>query len=147
MRHRLEAMYAHMEARRSVRNFSPDPVPMKVLERAVHIAGTAPSGAHKQPWSFCIVTDSDLRKRIRTAVEEEEYRSYHGRMSQKWLDDLEPLGTDAKARAEADPADDQVGVGQPNALLEAHRAHLTTRRRVDQFAPPARARSATHRLQ
>ena len=94
MRHRLEAMYAHMEARRSVRNFSPDPVPMEVLECAVHIAGTAPSGAHKQPWSFCIVTESDLRKRIRTAVEEEEYRSYHGRMSQKWLDDLEPLGTD-----------------------------------------------------
>ena len=67
---------------------------LDVLERAVHIAGTAPSGAHKQPWSFCLVTDSTLRKRIRRAVEEEEYKSYHGRMSQQWLDDLEPLGTD-----------------------------------------------------
>ena len=94
MRRRLDAMHAHMEARRSIRHFSPDPVPLDVLERAVHIAGTAPSGAHKQPWSFCIVTDPALRQRIRTAVEEEEYRSYHGRMSRKWLVDLEPLGTD-----------------------------------------------------
>ena len=94
MRRRLAAMHAHMEARRSIRHFSPDPVPLDVLERAVHIAGTAPSGAHKQPWSFCIVTDPALRQRIRTAVEEEEYRSYHGRMSRKWLVDLEPLGTD-----------------------------------------------------
>lgn len=130
MRHRLEAMYAHMEARRSVRNFSPDPVPMEVLKRAVHIAGTAPSGAHKQPWSFCIVTDSDLRKRIRTAVEEEEYRSYHGRMSQKWLDDLEPLGTDhIKPFIEEAPAliivfrkvfdrDEETGEKNPNYYVQ-----------------------------
>ena len=94
MRSRLDAMQAHMDGRRSVRHFSSDPVPMDVLDRAVRIAGTAPSGAHKQPWSFCIVTDPALRRRIRVAVEEEEYRSYHGRMSQQWLDDLEPLGTD-----------------------------------------------------
>lgn len=94
MRRRVDALYAHLDGRRSIRHFSPDPVPMDVLERAVQIAGTAPSGAHKQPWTFCIVTDSDLRKRIRVAVEEEEFRSYHGRMSQQWLDDLAPLGTD-----------------------------------------------------
>jgi len=94
MRGRLDAMHAHMNLRRSVRHFSPDPVPFDVLERVVKIAGTAPSGAHKQPWSFCIVTDPELRKRIRVAVEEEEYRSYHGRMSERWLEDLEPLGTD-----------------------------------------------------
>ena len=94
MRARLDALHIHLDGRRSVRHFSPDPVPLDVLERAVHIAGTAPSGAHKQPWSFCLVTDSTLRKRIREAVEEEEYKSYHGRMSQQWLDDLEPLGTD-----------------------------------------------------
>ena len=75
MRARLDKMYAHMGQRRSVRHFSTDPVPIDLLERAVQIAGTAPSGAHKQPWSFCIVTDPDLRKRIRTAVEEEEHRS------------------------------------------------------------------------
>lgn len=94
MRTRLDKMYAHMGQRRSVRHFSTDPVPIDLLERAVHIAGTAPSGAHKQPWSFCIVTDSDLRKRIRVAVEEEEHRSYNGRMSERWLSDLEPIGTD-----------------------------------------------------
>lgn len=94
MRSRLDKMYAHMEQRRSVRHFSTDPVPIGLLERAVQIAGTAPSGAHKQPWSFCIVTDSDLRKRIRVAVEEEEHRSYHGRMSERWLEDLAPIGTD-----------------------------------------------------
>ena len=94
MRTRLDKMYAHMGQRRSVRHFSTDPVPIDLLERAVQIAGTAPSGAHKQPWSFCIVTDSDLRKRIRVAVEEEEHRSYNGRMSERWLSDLEPIGTD-----------------------------------------------------
>ena len=88
MRRRLDALYAHLDGRRSVRHFSTDPVPMDVLERAVQIAGTAPSGAHKQPWTFCIVTDPELRKRIRAAVEEEEFRSYNGRMSQQWLDDL-----------------------------------------------------------
>ena len=94
MRKRLDKMYDHMGQRRSVRHFSTDPVPIDLLERAVQIAGTAPSGAHKQPWSFCIVTDSDLRKRIRVAVEEEEHRSYNGRMSERWLSDLEPIGTD-----------------------------------------------------
>jgi len=64
------------------------------LERAIQIAGTAPSGAHKQPWSFCIVTDPDLRARIRQAVEEEELRSYTERMSERWLEDLAPLATD-----------------------------------------------------
>lgn len=68
---------------------------MEVLEKAIRIAGTAPSGAHKQPWSFCVVTNAELRKRIRAKVEEEERRSYEERMSQKWLEDLEPLGTDA----------------------------------------------------
>ena len=94
MRTRLNKMYAHMDQRRSVRHFSSDPVPIDLLERAVQIAGTAPSGAHKQPWSFCIVTDPDLRKQIRVAAEEEEHRSYNGRMSERWLADLAPIGTD-----------------------------------------------------
>ena len=94
MRTRLNKMYAHMDQRRSVRHFSAEPVPIGLLERAVQIAGTAPSGAHKQPWSFCIVTDPDLRKQIRVAAEEEEHRSYNGRMSERWLADLAPIGTD-----------------------------------------------------
>lgn len=94
MQDRLGAMYEHLARRRSVRTFSSDPVPMEVLHQAVRIAGTAPSGAHKQPWTFCIVTDPDLRKRIRVAVEEEELRSYSERMSERWLEDLAPLATD-----------------------------------------------------
>lgn len=130
MRDRLQALHTHMEGRRSVRHFSPDPVPMEVLEKAIHIAGTAPSGAHKQPWSFCLVTDPELRRRIRVAVEEEEYRSYHGRMSQQWLDDLAPLGTDhVKPFIEEAPAliivfrkvydrDEETGEKNPNYYVQ-----------------------------
>lgn len=95
MNRKLDAMYGQLSQRRTVRSFSSEPVPMGVLEKAIRIAGTAPSGAHKQPWSFCVVTNAELRKRIRAKVEEEERRSYEERMSQKWLEDLEPLGTDA----------------------------------------------------
>jgi len=94
MRQKMDTMYAHLSERRSVRTFSPEPIPLDVLERAIQIAGTAPSGAHKQPWSFCIVTDPELRARIRVAVEEEELRSYTERMSDRWLQDLSPLATD-----------------------------------------------------
>ena len=94
MRTQLDQIYDRMDQRRSVRHFSRDPVPIGLLERAIQIAGTAPSGAHKQPWTFCLVTDSNLRKRIRLAAEAEEYTSYNGRMSERWLADLEPIGTD-----------------------------------------------------
>jgi len=130
MRTRLDQLHAHLSQRRSVRHFSSDAVPLDVLERAIHIAGTAPSGAHKQPWSFCLVTDPELRRRIREAVEEEEYRSYHGRMSQQWLDDLEPLGTDhIKPFIEEAPAliivfrkvydrDEETGEKNPNYYVQ-----------------------------
>ena len=58
------------------------------------MASTAPSGAHKQPWHFCVVSNPDLKKQIRAAAEKEEYDSYHGRMNDEWVKDLEPLGTD-----------------------------------------------------
>jgi nitroreductase len=93
MRARLGAMHDHLAGRRSVRSFRPDPVPLDILDEVIRIAGTAPSGAHKQPWTFCVVTDPVLRKKIRAAVEEEEYKSYSGRMSDRWLQDLEPLAT------------------------------------------------------
>ncbi|MDX5438669.1 MAG: nitroreductase family protein, partial [Pontibacter sp.] len=68
--------------------------PREVIEQLVLTASTAPSGAHKQPWTFCIVSNPELKKQIREAAEKEEYESYHGRMTPEWLEDLAPLGTD-----------------------------------------------------
>ena len=83
-----------MQKRRSVRHFSLEPVPMEAVRNCISAAGTAPSGAHKQPWTFCLVTDSEIRSKIRAAAQEEEYRNYNGRMSDEWLKDLEPFKTD-----------------------------------------------------
>ncbi len=83
-----------MQERRSVRHFSSEPVPMEAVRNCISAAGTAPSGAHKQPWTFCLVTDSEIRSKIRAAAEEEEYKNYNGRMSEMWLKDLEPFKTD-----------------------------------------------------
>ena len=94
MRSRIDSMLEKMQDRRSVREFSPEPVPLDVVQKCIQIAGTAPSGAHKQPWTFCLVTDPGLRRKIRVAAEEEEYRNYHGRMSEEWLDDLKQFKTD-----------------------------------------------------
>jgi nitroreductase len=80
--------------RRSVREFSDRPVPKQVIDNLVLTAGTAPSGANKQPWTFCVVSDPAVKKRIREAAEAEEYESYHSRMPGEWLEDLKPLGTD-----------------------------------------------------
>ncbi len=86
--------YEWMDKRRTVRDFSDRPVPMEVLENIIRAASTAPSGAHKQPWTFCLVTNPGLKKQIRDAAEKEEYESYNGRMPEDWLEDLAPLGTD-----------------------------------------------------
>ena len=83
-----------MQERRSVRHFSSEPVNMEAVRNCIQAAGTAPSGAHKQPWTFCLVTHPEIRSRIRTAAQKEEYTNYHGRMSDAWLKDLEPFGTD-----------------------------------------------------
>lgn len=82
-----------MEKRRSLRFFSERPVPDMVIQNLIMTASSAPSGANKQPWSFCAVCSPSLKKQIRQAAEEEEYRSYHSRMNQEWLQDLAPLGT------------------------------------------------------
>ena len=81
-------------ARRSLRHFSDRPVARAVIESLLRSAGSAPSGAHKQPWTFCAVADPELKRRIRAAAEREEYANYHGRMSDAWLADLAPLATD-----------------------------------------------------
>ena len=83
-----------MQERRSVRHFSPEPVPMEAVRNCIATAGTAPSGAHKQPWTFCLITNPEIRSKIRDAAQEEEYQNYNGRMSDEWLKDLEPFGTD-----------------------------------------------------
>lgn len=83
-----------MDSRRTVRDFSDKPVPLEVIHNVLKTASTAPSGAHKQPWTFCIVADAQIKKVIRTEAEKEEYESYHGRMSEEWLQDLKPMQTD-----------------------------------------------------
>lgn len=95
MRRRAADFYADLRRRRSVRQFDERPVPQGVIEACVRAAATAPSGANKQPWHFVVVTDPQLKRRIRAAAEEEERAFYQRRASQEWLDDLSHLGTDA----------------------------------------------------
>ena len=83
-----------MQQRRSVREFSSRPVPRELIEQAILTAGTAPSGAHREPWHFVAVNDSKIQSEIRRAAEKEERASYERRMSKEWLDALHPLGTD-----------------------------------------------------
>jgi len=83
-----------MTARRSVRHFSPEPVPLALIENAIRCASLAPSGANQQPWKFVVVQDPDLKRKIREAAEAEERESYEHRMPADWLEALAPLGTD-----------------------------------------------------
>ncbi len=91
---RSDKFFQWLETRRSVRDFSDKPVPREVIENIIKSASTAPSGAHKQPWTFCIISNPKLKSQIRKAAEKEEYESYHNRMSDSWLKDLQPLATD-----------------------------------------------------
>lgn len=91
---RSEEYYNWMDTRRSARDFSDKPVPKEVIDNIIRAASTAPSGAHKQPWTFCVVGNPELKSKIRKAAEEEEYESYNNRMPEEWLADLRPLQTD-----------------------------------------------------
>ena len=91
---RSKSFYEQMNARRSVREFSNKAVPREVIENIIKTAGTAPSGAHKEPWTFCAVSNQELKTRIREMVEKEEFTNYHGRMGEEWLDDLKKFKTD-----------------------------------------------------
>lgn len=84
-----------MEQRRSVRQFSSRSVPWEIIENCLRAAATAPSGANMQPWHYVVVSDSELKLRIRMAAEEEEREFYANRAPQEWLDALAPLRTDA----------------------------------------------------
>ena len=85
-----------MDNRRSIREFSDKKIPDEVIENILMTASSAPSGAHKQPWTFCAVKDNEIKKQIRIAAEKEEYDNYHGRMNEQWIKDLEKFGTDWK---------------------------------------------------
>ncbi|MEP6512860.1 MAG: nitroreductase family protein [Parafilimonas sp.] len=83
-----------MLKRRSIRHFSEEPVAEEIIRNILAVGNSAPSGANKQPWTFCVIQDAQLKKQIRQAAEKEEYLSYHGRMPAEWLEDLKPLQTD-----------------------------------------------------
>lgn len=91
---RSNDFYQWIDKRRTVRDFSDKPIPQEVIHNIVKAASTAPSGAHKQPWTFCIVEDSTLKREIRIAAEKEEKESYENRMSEEWLNDIRLLQTD-----------------------------------------------------
>ncbi len=88
--------YEKINNRRTVRDFSDRAVRKEVIEKIILAASTAPSGAHKQPWTFCVVSDATIKKHIREAAEKEEYESYNKRMPEEWLKDLRPLQTSWK---------------------------------------------------
>ncbi|MDX1445191.1 nitroreductase family protein [Lishizhenia sp.] len=94
MLNKSKEFFTFMDQRRSVRDFADTPVPKEVVENIIMTASTAPSGAHKQPWTFCLISNKELKSEIRKLAEEEEYKSYNGRMKEEWLKDLAPLGTD-----------------------------------------------------
>jgi iodotyrosine deiodinase len=96
MRRRAAEFYELMNRRRSVRQFSDRPIPDGVIEDCLRTAGTAPSGAHKQPWHFVAVRNPVVKRKIRLAAEEEERAFYGGRAPDDWLEALEPLGTNER---------------------------------------------------
>lgn len=87
-------LYELLQTRRTIRQFSPEPVDTEVVRLAVATANTAPSGANRQPWRFVVVSDPELKQQIRAGAEEEERQFYSSRAGQAWLEALEPLGTD-----------------------------------------------------
>jgi len=122
---RSAAFYAEMKGRRSVRMFASDPVPRSVLQNIVRTASTAPSGAHRQPWTFVLIGEPKTKRAIRIAAEEEERQNYEGgRMSPEWREALEPLGTDAdKAFLEAVPwivvlFEQRYGIGHDGSRVQ-----------------------------
>ncbi len=93
---RVKEMFELLNSRRSIREFTDRPVDEEVIYDIIRTASTAPSGANKQPWTFCLVSNPEIKSKIREAAEKEEYVNYNGRMSDRWLEDLEPFGTDWK---------------------------------------------------
>ena len=93
MARRSEEFYLTMSKRRSVRDFSSDPVPVEVIHNIIKTAGTCPSGAHTEPWTFVVVADKEVKAKIRDIIEQEEYLNYDHRMGDKWVKDLRFIRT------------------------------------------------------
>jgi len=89
-----KTFYEQVKTRRTVRDFSDKPVSRQVIENCIKAAGTAPNGANLQPWHFVIISNPEIKKKIRIAAEEEEKEFYTKRAPKEWLEVLEPLGTD-----------------------------------------------------
>lgn len=94
MRQQSENVLKTLQSRRTVRDFSDEAVPMDVIDNAIKAAATAPNGANLQPWHFVVITNQEVKAKIRAAAESEEREFYNGRAPQDWLDTLAPLGTD-----------------------------------------------------
>lgn len=94
MQKRSKEFFTAIQRRRTIRDFSNKAVPKDIIENCLRAAGTAPSGANRQPWHFSVVSDLETKKKIREAAEEEEKKFYSGRAPDEWLEALEPLGTD-----------------------------------------------------
>lgn len=92
---RSEELLEVMRKRRTTRHFSTREVPKELIERAILCGGTAPSGAHLQPWTFVAISSKELKQKIREAAEAEERKTYQDRMPDAWREVLQPLGTDA----------------------------------------------------
>jgi nitroreductase len=121
---RARGFHAELSRRRTVRDFDARGVPSEVIEQCLLAAGTAPSGAHRQPWQFVVVSDSDIKRQIREAAEAEEREFYAERAPKEWLEALAPLGTDAdKPFLETAPYliaifAERYGVGDDGAHLQ-----------------------------
>jgi iodotyrosine deiodinase len=90
----VQRFYRQMKTRRTVRDFSPEPVPFELIQLAIEAAGTAPSGANLQPWRFIVISNADIKRQIRLAAEAEERENYQRRFPDEWKHMLAPLGTD-----------------------------------------------------
>jgi iodotyrosine deiodinase len=118
MRERAASFYTELKRRKTIREFSSEPVPREVLESCLLAAGTAPSGANHQPWHFVVVGDAALKHRIRVEAELEEQEFYDRRAPQEWKDALAPLGTDAR-KPFLEEAPCLIAIfGQKNTLMD-----------------------------
>jgi len=91
---RSEQFYQEMNKRRTLRFYSTKPVPKQVVENIIKTAGTSPSGAHTEPWTYVIVSNQNIKREIRDIIEDEEYINYTQRMGERWTADLKPIKTD-----------------------------------------------------
>ena len=96
MQSRAQSFLARMSTRRTVRDFSDRSVPKEIIEQALATAGSAPSGANRQPWHFAVAGTNEAKRRIRIGAEEEEHEFYNRRAPKEWLDALKPFGTDER---------------------------------------------------